>query len=167
MAVAMVWLRRVVSIVAWPDKAPHVYARYGFPQDPGVHASLGLTEEAVGFTSYLESGQVVEADCRKPPAEIPKGLKAFPPWLLLQFTDEGIEPACRLHLAAVAAAEPLAGRPVPTPDLATAIPFEADAFRRVHEFHVAQLRPFFRQALMIPPLWLASTVFAFAVQVRG
>jgi hypothetical protein len=128
MAIAMVWLQRVRSIVLRPDEAPHVYAWYGFPQDSGVHASLGLTEEAAGFTSYWASGQVVETDCRKPPAEIPKGPKAFPPWLLLQFADEGIEPAYRLHLAAVAAAEPLAGRPVPTPDPATAMPRAAPAF---------------------------------------
>jgi hypothetical protein len=152
--------------MAWPEKAPRTYALFTLPQNPGVYASLSFTIKGTCFASYWADGRAIETVY--PPLEIdtPKGTDLFPPWSLYQFSDDGVEAAYRLHLAAVVAAEPVAGKPIPVTNLATVSALEATAMRRIHEYHAGKTLPVVRRSATLAafaiPAWLVLTWIAFA-----
>jgi len=144
---------------AWPEGTARVYATYISPQNPGTWADLSYATLQTSFCSYWANGADVETLYPGLEGTIPKVQGAFPNWMLIQHSSDGIEAAHRLHLGTLARLEQVVGVPLPVPDLATAIDLLADGMRRIHEFHRAKLWTPIAQTLFVVPAWLGLAWF--------
>jgi hypothetical protein len=143
---------------AWAEGPMRVYAMYVSPENPGLWADISYATSLTSFSSYWANGGVLET--AYPALEgATKAQGAFPGWMLVQHSGDGIEAARELHLASLARYEPVGGAPLDVPDLATAMKLLVDGMRRIHEFHRAQLWFPIAQTLFIVPAWLGLAWF--------
>ena len=139
---------------AWPEGPARFYATYLLPEHPGLWADISHATSLTTFCSCWANGALLETIY---PAL--KGDRAFPGWMLVQHSGEGIEAALELHLATIARYEPIGGPPLAVPDLATTMKLLVDGMRRIHEFQRAKLRSDFAPTLFVVPAWLGLAWF--------
>jgi hypothetical protein len=139
---------------AWPEKAPRVYAQYVRPENPGITADLSFTTSLTSFASHWAVGHALTTLYPRVDQMIPKSGAVFPRWMLVLHSGDSVEAAYQLHVDALAANEPGAGKPMPVLDLATAIALQASSMRRVHQFYRTQLWFPVSMTLFVVPAWL-------------